>query len=130
MRDVKHILVIDDDEAVRRAFELALEDSGYEVTLVDGGQKGVDEVQKNIYDLVFLDLKMPGMDGVATLKKIRAFSMTLPVYIVTGFHREFLAGLDEVRQAGLPFQLLRKPVGSVEILALAHSALDKPAQFY
>ena len=129
MTNEKRILVIDDEAAVRRSFELALEDSGYDVTTVDRGEKGVEEVLTNRYQLVFLDLKMPGMNGVKTLQKIREFSMSLPVYIVTAFHREFLMELDDVRKAGLPFQLLRKPIGSVEILALAQSVLDKPVRF-
>ena len=129
MTNEKRILIIDDDEAVRRSFELALEDSGYPVTTVDRGEKGVEEVKKNIYQLVFLDLKMPGMNGVKTLQKIREFSATLPVYIVTAFHKEFLVELDEVRKEGLLFQLLRKPIGSVEILALAQSVLDRPVRF-
>ena len=129
MTNEKRILIIDDDEAVRRSFELALEDSGYPVTTVDRGEKGVEEVKKNIYQLVFLDLKMPGMNGVKTLQKIREFSATLPVYIVTAFHKEFLVELDEVRKEGLLFQLLRKPIGSVELLALAQSVLDRPVRF-
>ena len=129
MTNEKRILIIDDDEAVRRSFELALEDSGYPVTTVDRGEKGGEEVKKNIYQLVFLDLKMPGMNGVKTLQKIREFSATLPVYIVTAFHKEFLVELDEVRKEGLLFQLLRKPIGSVEILALAQSVLDRPVRF-
>ena len=126
----KHcILVIDDEPAIRRSFELALEDSGYQVTTVDSGEKGVDEVNNHNYKLVFLDLKMPGMNGVQTLRKIREFSMSLPVYIVTAFHKEFLMELDDVRKEGLPFQLLRKPIGSIEILALAQSVLDRPVKF-
>ncbi len=62
------------------------------------------------------------------MQKIRELSMTLPVYIVTAFHRESLIELDEARKMGLPFQLLRKPIGSVEILALAQSVLDKPTR--
>ena len=129
MPNEKHVLVIDDEEAIRRSFELALEDTGYLVTTVDSGEKGIDEVQNNAYQLVFLDLKMPGMNGVKTLRKIREISMQLPIYIVTAFHKEFLLELDEVRKEGLPFQLLRKPIGSVEILTLAQSVLDKPVRF-
>lgn len=128
MSDKKNILVIDDEEAVRRSFELALEDSDFNLVTVDSGEKGVEEVQKG-YQLVFLDLKMPGMNGVKTLEKIRENFPDLPVYIVTAFHKEFLTELDEVRKSGLKFQLLRKPIGSVEIQALTQSVLDKPVSF-
>ena len=128
MSNKKYILVIDDEEAVRRSFELALEDSGYCVTTVDCGEKGLEELVRHHYKLVFLDSKNAGHEWSNGLQKIRETSMTIPVYIVTAFHREFLMELDEVRKAGLPFQLLRKPIGSVEILALAQSALDKPVR--
>jgi CheY-like chemotaxis protein len=125
----KNILVIDDEEAVRRSFELALEDTDYNVTTVDGGAKGVQEVESKSYQLVFLDLKMPEMNGVKTLQGIRKLYPKLPVYIVTAFHKEFLTELEDVRKEGLQFQLLRKPIGNVEIQALAQSVLDKPMSF-
>lgn len=126
LKNKKRILVIDDEAAIRRSFELALEDSGYQVTTVENGEKGLEEIKAEGYQLVFLDLKMPGINGAETLKKIREFSANIPVYIVTAFHKEFLIELDEVRKAGLVFQLLRKPIGSIEILAIAQSILDKP----
>lgn len=125
----KNILVIDDEEAIRRSFELALEDTDYNVTTVDGGQRGLDHLNSKNCQLVFLDLKMPNMNGVQTLKGIREINKTLPVYIVTAFHKEFLTELEEVRQSGLQFQLLRKPIGNVEIQTLAQSVLDKPISF-
>lgn len=121
----RSILVIDDEEAVRRSFELALEDQDYHVTTVDNGKDGAKEVKKG-YNLVFLDLKMPGQNGVETLKQIREYSSDLPVYIVTAFHKEFLSELDEVRKLGIQFQLLRKPIGSIEIQVLTQSILDRP----
>ena len=126
MSDNKNILVIDDEAAVRRAFELALEDTDYSVSTADCGEKGVAMVNEGDYQLVFLDLKMPGMNGVQTLKGIREKHPTLPVYIVTAFHKEFLTELDDVRKENIQFQLLRKPIGNVEIMALAQSVLDRP----
>lgn len=126
MHTDKDILVIDDEPAIRRSFELALEDSGFNVTTVDTGEKGIEEVKKHQYRLVFLDLKMPGMNGAETLIQIRKLSMNLPIYIVTAFHKEFLVELDDIRKKGIPFQLLRKPIGSIEILAVAKSVLDRP----
>lgn len=124
----KNILVIDDEEAIRRSFVLALEDTGYVVTTVDSGEKGIEAVKEGNFHLVFLDLKMPGMNGAQVLQKLREISLTLPVYIVTSFHKKFLAELDVVRKKGLPFQLLRKPIGSNEIRALAQSVLEKPVR--
>jgi CheY-like chemotaxis protein len=129
MSEKQNILVIDDEEAVRRSFELALEDTDYSVVTVDRGEKGVQEVQNNTYHLIFLDLKMPGMNGVQTLRGIREHFPDVPVYIVTAFHKEFLSELDDVRKDGIVFQLLRKPLGNVEIQAVAQSVLDAPVSF-
>ncbi len=123
--DQKHILIIDDNESIRRSFELALEDTGYPVTTVDSGEKGITEIKKGHYQLVFLNLNMPGMNGVQTLRAIRDLFPNLPVCIISAFHKEFLAELDDARKKGLQFQLLRKPIGAAEIEALARSVLDK-----
>lgn len=125
----KNVLVIDDELAVRRSFELALEDTDYNLTTVECGEEGVKAVESGEFHLVFLDLKMPGMNGVETLRNIRQAKPALPVYIVTAFHKEFLTELDDARKQGLQFQLLRKPIGSVEIQTLAQSVLDKPVSF-
>ncbi|MCX7115231.1 MAG: response regulator [Gammaproteobacteria bacterium] len=128
MSGKNHILVIDDEASIRRSFERALKDTDYSLTTANSGEQGLLALQNKPYQLVFLGLNLQGIGGVATLQKIRELSMTLPVYIVTAFHRESLIELDEARKMGLPFQLLRKPIGSVEIVALAQSVLDKPAR--
>ena len=69
------------------------------------------------------------MNGVETLRGIRAFFPDLPIYIVTAFHKEFLAELEAVRKDGILFQLLRKPLGNVEIQAVAQAVLEQPVSF-
>jgi CheY-like chemotaxis protein len=125
----KNVLVIDDEFAVRRSFELALEDTDYLLKTVDCGEDGVKAATENDFQLIFLDLKMPGMNGVQTLRGIRSVKPNVPVYIVTAFHKEFLTELDDARKQGLQFQLLRKPIGSVEIQTLTQSVIDKPVRF-
>ena len=63
------VLVIDDESAVRKSFALALDEICH-VDVAESGEIGVDKFQKAHYELVFLDLKMPGMNGVETLKKL------------------------------------------------------------
>ena len=121
----KRILVIDDDEAIRKSFVLALEDNVYQVDTAESGENGIEKVQISNYDLIFLDLKMPGLNGVETLRELRKINSLVPVYIVTTFHKEFFKGLSLLSQDGIEFELLRKPIGSDEIVELTESMLGR-----
>lgn len=119
----KRILIIDDDLAVRRAFQLALRGEGYEILEADNGAAGVQLALAEDLDLVYLDLRMPGIDGVETLRRIRAAKPDLVVYIVTAFHREFFDELIQARQEGLRFELLRKPLERQQIISITADIL-------
>ena len=120
----KRILIIDDDSAVRCAFQLALRGEGYEILEADSGAAGVRLALAEDLDLVYLDLRMPGIDGVETLRRIRAAKPDLVVYIVTAFHREFFDELIQARQEGLRFELLRKPLERQQIISITADILD------
>jgi len=122
----KRILVIDDDSGVRKAFALALEDTPYKLDNAESGEKGIEMEQNNKYNLIFLDLKMPGLNGVETLRELRKISMDTPVYIVTAFYKEFFEGLSAASDDGLDFELLKKPIGGDEIVLVARSVLEGP----
>ena len=64
------ILVIDDDAEIRKSFKMTLEYAGYEVVLAATGEEGVKLVEQEAPDLVFCDIKMPGMDGLEVLQKL------------------------------------------------------------
>ena len=125
----KKILVIDDDSAVRKAFMLALEETDYQVDTADSGEKGFEVFRKEKHNLVFLDLKMPGMNGVETLREIRGLDQEIPVYIVTAFHEEFFDQLKSAEKDGLEFELLKKPIGGDQLVAAVKSALEGPVSY-
>lgn len=125
----KRVLVIDDEEAVRKSFTLALEDTDYQVDTAESGEKGLEKTQSTAYDLIFLDLKMPGLDGVATLREIRKKDNDVPIYIVTAFYSAFFDQLREAEEDGLDFELLKKPIGSDQILLVAKSILEGPTGY-
>lgn len=123
------ILIIDDDEAIRKAFTLTLEDYGYAITTAESGETGIEILKQNSCDLIFLDLKMPGMNGVDTLCEIRKDHRETPVYIITAFHEEFLDQLSICVESGIEFELLRKPVGSAQLIAVTRGILEEPVTY-
>lgn len=118
----KIILIIDDDRAVRDAFELALGDEGHTIHLAEDGLNGVELARQQRPDLVFLDLKMPGIDGVETLRRLLAYDASIKVYIVTAFAQEYMSGLAQAEQDGLRFQLAAKPLSPQQIRLVAQAA--------
>jgi DNA-binding response OmpR family regulator len=122
----KKIIVIDDESAIRKSFELALEDSGFEVKTASSGKEGLEMLKQGSYDLVFLDLKMPGMNGVETLAELRKRDKEIPVYIVTAFYGEFFDELSTMAEGGTEFEVLNKPVDGDMILTLCKGVLEGP----
>ena len=120
----KQILVIDDEPSIRRSFQLALEDTGYQVDTAASGMEGLEMEKFNRYDLICLDLKMPGLDGVDTLKELRKLDTGVPVYIVTAFYEEFFDRLDQALREGIEFEVLRKPISADQIVLFVHSVLE------
>lgn len=78
------ILVVDDEEAVRTLIELILERDGHHVEVAANGQAGVDAVSDIPFDLAFVDLLMPGKDGMRTIAEIRRIAPLLPVVAMSG----------------------------------------------
>jgi DNA-binding NtrC family response regulator len=79
------ILVVDDEKTIRWSLGEALREDGYEVIDADSGEKGLEWFKKKSADLVLLDLKLPGEDGISILKKIRKLDPTVPVIMMTAY---------------------------------------------
>lgn len=80
----KKILIIDDEKNIRFTLKKSLEDA-YEVLTAVNGEDGIDKFRKEELDLVLLDMKLPGMDGIETLKQIKSEDKTANIIIITGF---------------------------------------------
>jgi CheY-like chemotaxis protein len=79
------ILIIDDDETVRQATSIVLETSGFDVVAVENGQSGIAAIKAGAFDVVIVDLFMPGMDGLATARAIHQHNSATPIIAVSGF---------------------------------------------
>ena len=122
----KRILVIDDDRIIRKLFLHALEETRYQVDTAESGEKGVEMQREFKYDLIFLDLdlNMPGMNGIETLREIRTTEPNIPVYIVTAFYKEFLEEISSAIDDGLKFEITHKPISPDGIVLIAKSIME------
>ena len=77
------ILVVDDEIDFTQPMAFWLESRGYSVAVAPDGKSAIELIKKDKPDIVFLDLKMPVMDGIETLRRIRKFNRKLPVIIIT-----------------------------------------------
>jgi len=82
---MKRILVVDDEESIRELYRAELAEEGYEVDLAGDGLQALRRLDVFRPDLVTLDVKMPGIDGIETLRRIRSMHPTVPVILVTAF---------------------------------------------
>jgi CheY-like chemotaxis protein len=81
---MQRILLIDDDDAVRAAISLILDQEGYEVTAAEDGHVGLRLVTETSFDLAIVDMFMPGLDGIETIAALRAVLPSLPIIATSG----------------------------------------------
>lgn len=83
------VLVVDDDDAIRRLYKEELEEEGYEVCLAESGEEALRIFGEVKPDIVTLDIRMPGEDGIEVLRKMKEFDSRLPVIMCTAYdHRD------------------------------------------
>jgi two-component system nitrogen regulation response regulator NtrX len=116
------ILVVDDEAAIRESMRMILEYEGYECVLAPTGQDAISTVEREAPDLVFLDIKMPGMDGLEALGRIRAMNDSLPVVIISG-HASRTETAAAVR--GGAFDFIEKPLDTERVLVAVRNALNQ-----
>jgi DNA-binding NtrC family response regulator len=80
-----HVLVIDDDAVVGRSFDRVLSGKGYEVSTALNGEEALNTIENTQFDVVFTDIKMPGMDGLDVAERIKAKCPWTPVVVITGY---------------------------------------------
>ena len=120
------ILVIDDDDAVREATAMLLEAERFEVVAVPDGKSGVEAVRAGSFDLVIVDLFMPGLDGLQTTKAIRQVNPSQPIIAVSGFmlgnRRLEMPNFDAMATEVGAFSTLYKPFQRAALLQAIEQA--------
>ncbi|MDO8691858.1 MAG: response regulator [Dehalococcoidia bacterium] len=109
----RRVLVVDDAPEVREFFQVALNRRGHAVTAVSAGREAIEQVKRDVFDMVFIDLLMPDLDGVETLKAIKAIDPDPTVVLITG-HPD--GDLVAKALALGPFVLLAKPIRVSDLL--------------
>ena len=119
------ILLVDDEEVICQMASRALEQAGYEVVTTLTGEAALELLARGSFHLVFLDLRMPGLDGSAVLKQIRRQWKDLPVVVFTAYPDS--EWMDRAL-AYSPFVVVKKPAGVAEIVAAADTVLRRNAR--
>ena len=114
------ILVIDDEAAIRDSLRMILEYEEYQFVGAASGQEGIAVVQRDRPDLVLLDIKMPGMDGIEVLRKLHALDETLPIVMISG-HGTTATAVEAIRSGAVDF--LDKPLSSERVIVTLQNAL-------
>jgi len=111
MKKSKKILIVDDDVDLCQTWEAILKEKGYIVKTISYGYLAFVELKNNNYDLVFMDIKLGGIDGVKTYKELKTIKPSVKVILMTGYGADEVGGLiKEGISQGMIDEYLRKPV--------------------
>jgi DNA-binding NtrC family response regulator len=118
---MKTILIIDDDKSIREALNMILEYEGYVTEFAENGREGLQQIEAANPDLVLLDVKMAGMDGIETLQEIKNAHTHLPVVMISG-HGSIETAVEATKIGA--FDFLPKPLDRDKLLVTLRNALQ------
>ncbi len=122
MQRKPHVLIVDDEPNVRRVLGTLLDQAGWSTTRAESGEQALDLVRAQDPDLVITDLKMPGMDGMELLSRIRASFPEIPVVMLTA-HGTVTNAVEAMKRGAHDF--ITKPFDRDDVLALVNKALGQ-----
>ncbi len=114
----QHILVVDNEPIVGQLFKDSLDGHGYRVTTILSSLEALELVRNNHFDLIFIDLLMPELDGDELFRQIRLMNSSVPVVIITGYPNSEI--MNRAMEHG-PIMVLGKPFTGDDILTIIHS---------
>ncbi len=123
MRDPK-ILVVDDEAVIRNLFKRVLETKGHQVTVAKDGSEALDRIKEEPFDVIFLDIVMPGIDGPTTCQTIGKINPEAKIIMITGYGAEVADEIEKSIKAGA-YTCLYKPFSIQELLDALEEVLKK-----
>jgi two-component system, LuxR family, response regulator FixJ len=114
------VYVIDDDEAMRDSLHFLLDSSGFDVVLFESAQNFLDALPKLALGCVVSDVRMPGVDGIELLKRMKALHSALPVIIMTG-HGDVPLAVQAMKLGAVDF--LEKPFEDDQLITMIETAI-------
>ena len=125
MTALRKVLVVDDDPVVGKSFDRVLSGKGYAVITAENGDEALRKLNEEDYDVVYTDIRMPGMDGLEVAEQVKARKPWTPVVIITGYGTE--AAETRAKAAGVS-NFLHKPLSPEMIEGSAQKALAPAAK--
>ncbi len=116
------VLIVDDEENIRQSLADILSDEGYEVDMTPSGEEAVESVKKRPPDLILLDIWLPGIDGLETLKRLKAQKEDLPVIMITGHGTTELA-VKATKMGAYDF--MEKPLSMERIILTVRQGIER-----
>ncbi len=116
------ILIVDDEINIRMTLKDILEDEGYETCVAGTGEKAIKIALKENIDMIILDVKLPGIDGIETFNEIHKYKPELDVLMISG-HGEITTAVTAVKSGAYDF--LEKPLSMIKILTAARNIKEK-----
>ena len=123
MNASRKVLVVDDDPAVRKSIDRVLSRKGYAVITAENGEEAMRKLNEEKYDLVYTDIRMPGMSGLEVAEQVKARKPWTPVVIITGYGTD--AAEARAKAAGVS-SFVHKPLSPEMIEDSARDALAAP----
>jgi len=115
-----HVLIVDDEEDIQLSLSGILEDEGYRVTACGSGEEGMGILERDEPDILFLDIWLPGIDGMEVLEKSRRDYQELPVVMISG-HGNIETAVDSIKKGA--FDFVEKPLSLEKVVVTADKAL-------
>jgi len=118
-KTASRVLIVDDEETIGLGISEILKDEGFEAAYVVSGSDAIAAVKENPYNIVFMDIVMPGMNGLETFREIKKLTPGAIVILFTGYFRDAEQVIAEGVKEGMIDEFIRKPYFADEIVRSA-----------